>query len=185
VPQSGVGGGSTITIEYKKFGVGLVFTPTVLNEGKIAMKVAPEVSELDFTAGVAFTAAGFVVPGLKVRRTATHVEVKDGQTFAIAGLLNDSHRNVASKFPVLGDIPILGALFRSNSFQKNETELVVLVTPHLVKPMTAAAARVPTDKYIEPSDVEFYLLGALEGRQKQTPPASESAPSGFGHQSVE
>jgi len=187
VPQSGVGGGSTITIEYKKFGVGLVFTPTVLNEGKIALKVAPEVSELDFTAGVAFTALGFTVPGLKVRRTSTHVEVKDGQTFAIAGLLNDSHRNVINKFPVLGDIPILGTLFRSNSFQKNETELVVLVTPHLVKPMTASAARLPTDKYIEPSDFEFYLLGALEGRQKKTQPAPapESAPSGFGHQSVD
>ena len=187
VPQTGVGGGSTITIEYKKFGVGLVFTPTVLDQEKIAMKVAPEVSELDFTAGVAFTSLGFTVPGLKVRRTSTHVEVKDGQTFAIAGLLNDAHRNVVNKFPVLGDIPILGTLFRSSSFQKNETELVVLVTPHLVKPMTAAATRLPTDKYVEPSDLEFYLFGALEGKGKKAPaaPAPEVTPSGFGHQSVE
>ncbi len=190
VPQSGVGGGSTITIEYKKFGVGLVFTPTVLDEGKIALKVAPEVSELDFTTGVAFTAMGFTVPGLRVRRTSTHVEVKDGQTFAIAGLLSDSHRNIISKFPVLGDIPVLGALFRSSSFQKNETELVVLVTPHLVKPMTATAARLPTDRYLEPSDAEFYLLGALEGRpkKKEVQPAAAATtdlPPGFGHQAVE
>ena len=190
VPQTGVGGGSTITIEYKKFGVGLVFTPTVLDQDKIALKVAPEVSELDFTAGVAFTSLGFTVPGLKVRRTSTHVEVKDGQTFAIAGLLNDSHRNMINKFPVLGDIPVLGALFRSSSFQKNETELVVLVTPHLVKPMAASASRLPTDKYVQPSDLEFYLYGALEGKKKKAPaappaPAVESAPSGFGHQDVD
>lgn len=190
VPQAS-GGGTTITIEYKKFGVALVFTPTVLDDGKIALKVAPEVSELDTTAGVAFTSGGFFVPGLKIRRTSTHVEVKDGETFAIAGLLSDSHRNVVNKFPVLGDIPILGTLFRSSSFQKNETELVVMVTPHLVKPMKATAARLPTDAYIEPNDFEFYLLGALEGRKKQgQPPASTPAPvpeaqlPGFGYQTV-
>jgi len=194
VPQAS-GGGTTITIEYKKFGVALVFTPTVLDDGKIALKVAPEVSELDTTAGVAFTSGGFFVPGLKIRRTSTHVEVKDGETFAIAGLLSDSHRNVVNKFPVLGDIPILGTLFRSSSFQKNETELVVMVTPHLVKPMKATAARIPTDAYIEPNDFEFYLLGALEGRKKQgQPPASTPAPTpapvpeaqlpGFGYQPV-
>ncbi|MDP3183392.1 MAG: type II and III secretion system protein family protein [Desulfobaccales bacterium] len=194
VPQAS-GGGTTITIEYKKFGVGLVFTPTVLDDGKIALKVAPEVSELDTTAGVALTSGGFFVPGLKVRRTSTHVEVKDGETFAIAGLLSDSHRNVVNKFPVLGDIPVLGALFRSSSFQKNETELVVMVTPHLVKPMTATAARLPTDQYIEPNDIEFYLLGALEGRKKKgQPPAATPAAApvsvpeaqlpGFGYQTV-
>jgi pilus assembly protein CpaC len=186
VPQTGAGGGSTITIEFKKFGVGLVFTPTVLDQEKIALKVAPEVSELDFTAGVAFTALGYTVPGLKVRRTSTHVEVKDGQTFAIAGLLNDTHRNVINKFPVLGDLPVLGALFRSSSFQKNETELVVLVTPHLVKPLAAAASRLPTDKYVEPTDLEFYLLGALEGKKKKAPaPVREAAPPGFGRQDVD
>ncbi len=188
VPQSGVGGGGTITIEYKKFGVGLNFTPTILDGNRIALKVNPEVSELDFTSGVAFTALGFNVPGLRVRRMSTHVEVTDGQTFAIAGLLSDSHRNVMNKFPVLGDIPVLGPLFRSSNFQKNETELVVLVTPHLVKPMTATAARLPTDKYIEPSDVEFYLLGCLEGKGPKTPapkPAPAALPPGFGRQPVE
>jgi pilus assembly protein CpaC len=189
VPQSGVGGGSTITIEYKKFGVGLNFTPTVLDDGKISMRVAPEVSELDFTAGVAFTSLGFTVPGLKVRRMSTNVEVKDGQTFAIAGLLQDSHRDVINKFPVLGNIPILGALFRSSSYQKNETELVVLVIPHLVKPMAPGQARLSTDKYVEPNDFEKYLLGRLQGNPKRlgTPPppvAAEPLPAGFGRQPV-
>jgi pilus assembly protein CpaC len=188
VPQSGVGGGSTITIEYKKFGVGLNFTPTVLDDGKISMRVAPEVSELDFTAGVAFTALGFTVPGLRVRRMSTNVEVKDGQTLAIAGLLQDTHRNVVNKFPVLGEIPILGTLFRSSSYQKNETELVVLVIPHLVRPMAPGVAKVPTDKYMEPNDFEKYLLGYTQGRPRQPqapPPAAGPLPQGFGRQPVE
>jgi pilus assembly protein CpaC len=177
----------TITIEFKKFGVGLNFTPTVLDNDMIAMKVNPEVSELDFTQGVAFSAQGFLVPGLSVRRMSTHVEVKDGQTFAIAGLLSDSHRTIINKFPVLGSIPILGTLFRSSSFQKNETELVVLVTPHLVKPMAQGMARLPTDAYVEPSNFEFYLLGCLEGKKKktETPPISTgNLPPDFGRQPV-
>ncbi|MGQ9688193.1 MAG: type II and III secretion system protein family protein [Desulfobaccales bacterium] len=182
----------TITIEYKKFGVGLNFTPTVLDNDMMAMKVSPEVSELDFTQGVAFTAAGYVVPGLRVRRLSTHVEVKDGQTFALAGLLSDSHRNLINKFPVLGSIPILGTLFRSSEFQKQETELVVLVTPHLVKPMAQGTARLPTDVYVEPNDVEFYLLGCLEGKKKrkkfpEAPPGNvpaASVPPDFGRQPV-
>jgi pilus assembly protein CpaC len=116
------------------------------------------------------------------------VEVRDGQTFAISGLLSDSHRNVINKFPVLGDIPILGTLFRSSSYQKNETELVVLATPHLVKPMTVTQARLPTDRYVEPNDFEFYLLGAQQGqRKKERPPAPvpEAFPPGFGHQPVD
>ncbi|MBM4275263.1 MAG: type II and III secretion system protein family protein [Deltaproteobacteria bacterium] len=190
VPQSGSTGGITITVQFKKFGVGLIFTPTVLDEGKIAMKINPEVSELDFTIGTTLIQGGQPVPGLTVRRMSTHVEMKEGQTFAIAGLLNDTHRNIVSKFPVLGELPVLGVLFRSNEFQKRETELVVLVTPWLVKPMTATAARLPTDKYVEPSDFEFYLLGALEGRQKQSkspppPPENKNLPPGFGNQPVE
>ena len=176
----------TITIEYKKFGVGLNFTPTVLDNDMITMKVAPEVSELDFALGEAFTVAGFVVPGLRVRRLSTHVEVKDGQTFALAGLLSDNHRNVINKFPVLGSIPVLGTLFRSTAFQKQETELVVLVTPHLVKPMAQGVARLPTDVYVEPTDVEVYLLGCLEGKKrKKTPlPPPQQAPANFGRQPV-
>ncbi len=182
----------TITIEYKKFGVGLNFTPTVLDNDMMAIKVAPEVSELDFTQGIAFTAAGFVVPGLRVRRLSTHVEVKDGQTFALAGLLSDSHRNLVNKFPLLGSIPVLGTLFRSSEFQKQETELVVLVTPHLVKPMAQGTARLPTDVYVEPNEVEFYLLGCLEGKKnrKKFPEApagnvpAGKMPEDFGRQPV-
>jgi pilus assembly protein CpaC len=179
----------TITIQWKKFGVALVVTPVVLDGGKIALKVAPEVSELDFTtAPVILT--GLQVPGLRLRRTETNVEVKDGQTFAIAGLLSDTHRNAINKFPVLGDIPILGTLFRSSQYQKNETELVILVTPSLVKPLTTTAAKLPTDKYIDPDDFEAYLLGALEGRnQKKSanpPPAPpQNLPAGFGYKPVQ
>jgi pilus assembly protein CpaC len=175
----------TITIEYKKFGVGLNFTPTVLDNDMMAMKVAPEVSELDFTQAVQI--ASFLVPALRVRRLATHVEVKDGQTFALAGLLSDNHRNIITKFPLLGSIPILGTLFRSSEFQKSETELVVLVTPHLVKPMAQGVARLPTDVYVEPNEVEFYLLGCLEGkgkRKKRNPAPPANVPQDFGRQPV-
>lgn len=161
-----------LTIEYKEFGVGLSFTPTVLSSGKINMQVAPEVSELDFANAVLLT--GFVVPGLTTRRISTMVELGDGQSFAIAGLLQDNVREIVSKFPVLGDIPILGSLFRSSSFKKNETELIVIVTPHLVKPLDLAKQTLPTDQYIEPDDFEFYMLGILEGREKEGMPVTSS-----------
>ena len=165
VPQiGGVGAGTTITIEYKSFGVGLNFTPVVLSNNKISMQVNPEVSDLDFSSAVAI--GGYVVPGLTTRRVSTTIELPDGQSFAIAGLLKENVREVVSKFPVLGDIPILGALFRSTSFQKNETELIVIVTPHLVKPLDLTKQSLPTDQYIEPDDYEFYLLGSLEGKEK-------------------
>jgi pilus assembly protein CpaC len=164
VPQTSGGGGTTITIEYKTFGVGLNFTPTVLGNGKISMMVNPEVSELDFTRGVSLQ--GYIIPSLTTRRVSTVIELGDGQSFAVAGLLKDDVREVVRKFPVLGDIPILGALFRSTSFQRNETELIIIVTPHLVKPIDMAKQTLPTDAYIEPDDFEFYLLGSLEGRYK-------------------
>ena len=179
VPQSGTGGAATITVEYKKFGVQLEFTPTVLNEGKIAVKVHPTVSEIDNTFGQTFTLpGGYVVPGLRTREMNTHVEVQDGQTFAIAGLLSDTSRNVVTKFPVLGNIPVLGVLFRSTQYQKNETELVALVTPHLVKPMAPGAGRLPTDKWIDPSDVDTYLLGLQQGRQPAGPAPAPAPAAG-------
>ena len=165
VPQSSGGSGTTITIEYKTFGVGLNFTPTVLGNGKISMMVNPEVSELDFTRGVSLQ--GYIIPSLTTRRVSTVIELGDGQSFAVAGLLKDDVREVVRKFPVLGDIPILGALFRSTSFQRNETELVIIVTPHLVKPIDMAKQTLPTDAYIEPDNFEFYLLGSLEGREEE------------------
>jgi len=174
VPQSS-GGGTTITIEYKTFGVGLNFTPTVLSNGKISMMVNPEVSELDFTRAVSLQ--GYIIPSLTTRRVSTVIELGDGQSFAVAGLLKDDVREVVRKFPVLGDIPVLGALFRSTSFQKNETELVIIVTPHLVKPIDMTKQTLPTDAYIEPDDFEFYLLGSLEGRGKKDTAKSSPAAS--------
>jgi pilus assembly protein CpaC len=147
----------------------------VLSNKKINVQVAPEVSDLDFSNAV--TISGFVVPALTTRRVSTTIELGDGQSFAIAGLLRDNVREVVSKFPVLGDIPILGVLFRSTSFQKNETELIVIVTPRLVKPLDLAKQTLPTDQYIEPDDFEFYLLGQLEGKEKNKPAPSSSTPS--------
>jgi pilus assembly protein CpaC len=157
VPQ-GLG---TVAIEYKEFGVMLKFTPTVLAENKINIKVKPVVSELDFSTAVQFS--GFVVPGLNTRGAETVVELADGQSFAIAGLLRDTARDAMSKYPLLGDIPILGTLFRSRSFQRNETELIIIATPRLVKPLDTAKQTLPTDFYHEPNDMEFYVLGLMEG----------------------
>jgi pilus assembly protein CpaC len=125
---------------------------------------------------------GFVIPGVTTRRAATSVELGDGQSFAIAGLLKESVRETVDKFPLLGDIPVLGALFRSESFQKQETELVIIVTPHLVKPVNMAEQSLPTDFYIEPDDAEFYLLGRTEGLEKQESTKPQGKLDGdFGH----
>jgi pilus assembly protein CpaC len=176
VPQ-GLG---SVAIEYKPFGVGLSFTPTVLSDKKINIDVAPEVSELDFSTAVQFQ--GFVVPGISARRASTVVELADGQSFAIAGLLKETVRDAISKFPGLGDIPILGTLFRSRRFQKNETELVIIATPHLVKPLDMAKQALPTDYYREPNDTEIYLLGVMEGRGENQPGAFKGKLEGdFGH----
>jgi len=150
-----------ITIQYKKFGVGLSFTPTVLANNRISIAVAPEVSELDFSN--ALQIQGFNVPTIATRRATTVVELADGQSFAIAGLLRDNMRETVQKFPVLGDIPVLGALFRSSRYQKNQTELVIIVTPHYVKPMDVAQLALPTDTFVEPNDWEFYLMGWTDG----------------------
>ena len=151
----------TVTVQYKTFGVALRFTPNVIDQERISIRVAPEVSELDFSNAV--TLSGFVIPALTTRRAATVIELRDGQSFAIAGLLNQSVREVVSKVPLLGEIPILGALFRSSSYQKDETELVIIVTPHFVKPLDMEAQTLPTDQFVEPNDFEFYLLGRTEG----------------------
>jgi pilus assembly protein CpaC len=163
IPQaSGLG---TTSIVYKKFGVGLSFTPTVLSEGKISMKVEPRVSDLDFSNAI--ISSGFVIPAFTERDVSTVIELADGQSFAIAGLLNEDVTETINKFPILGDIPILGALFRSSSFKRKETELVVIVTPHLVKPIDMSKQTLPTDKFGDPGDFRFYLLGDLAGRPKK------------------
>jgi pilus assembly protein CpaC len=176
VPQTGAT--NTITIEYKKFGVQLKFTPTVLNSEKINLKVAPEVSEIDFSTAV--RVGGFVVPGVTTRGVSTSVELMEGHTLAIAGLIREDARNLVSKFPILGDIPILGMLFRSTSFQKNETELVILVTPRLVKSLGAPeTVSLPTDRY---PGYERELLGYRVNEKEIAPPPLRGGMEGeFGH----
>jgi pilus assembly protein CpaC len=175
IPEaSGLG---TVSIKYKKFGVELSFTPTVLSDGKISMKVEPRVSDLDFSNAI--TSNGFVIPAFTERDVQTVVELADGQSFAIAGLLNENVTETVNKFPVLGDIPILGALFRSSSFKKNETELVVIVTPHLVKPLDMSRQTLPTDKFGDPGDFGFYLMGDLSGQPEKRSTPSPLSKNGF------
>lgn len=170
----------TTTIEYKEYGVSLQFTPFVLGPERISIKVNTEVSELDFTTAVQF--AGFVVPGIRTRKAATTIDLADGQSFALAGLLSEDIRENVKKFPFLGDIPILGTLFKSTSFQKNETELVIIATPRFVKPMDTQDYPLPTDAYVEPDDAEIYL----NIRKKYIQPSSNLSIEGtldgeFGH----
>ena len=165
-----------VTIQFKKFGVGLVFTPNIMNSKHISLTVAPEVSELDFSN--ALRTQGFTIPAITTRRATTTIELADGQSFAIGGLMRDNVRESVKKFPLLGELPIIGALFRSSSFQKSETELLIIVTPHLVKPLDMTAQTLPTDYYVEPNDFEFYLLGFSEkggfgGKVGQRSPAAE------------
>lgn len=129
------GGGerNTVTVVFKEYGVRLNFKPTIIDEDHIRLELEPEVSTIDFSNGVKFD--GFVIPALKTRRAKTGVELRDGQSFALAGLLDNNEVQSLSKVPVLGDIPVLGALFRSKSFQKNETELMFIVTAYMVKPV--------------------------------------------------
>lgn len=134
VPSSG---SDSLSIEYKEFGIRLALSPTVISRDRISLKVAPEVSELDFTNAVQI--AGVTVPALKVRRTDTSISLADGESFVISGLINTSNRSAVDKFPGLGDIPVLGALFRQSSVQREETELLMVVTPHLVRPLAANA----------------------------------------------
>jgi pilus assembly protein CpaC len=174
VPVSQGGNNNSITIEWKEFGVGLNFTPTVLNNERINMLIEPEVSELNFATGT--SVQGTTVPGVNITRVSTTVELGDGQSFAIAGLLKDNFAQTVNEYPVLGQVPILGALFRSNQFQKNETELIIVVTPHLVKPIDMTKQTFPTDQYVEPNDLEFFFLGKLEGFSSPLTPGSASLP---------
>ncbi|MBU1001117.1 MAG: type II and III secretion system protein family protein [Proteobacteria bacterium] len=165
IPQ-GLG---TVTIEYKPYGVALAFTPSVVSEGRISLKVFPEVSELDYTN--ALVLSGFTIPAITSRRASTTVELADGQSFAIAGLLQNEIREDIKKYPGLGDIPILGTLFRSSKFQKSETELVIIVTPHLAKPLEVVDGSLPTDHFVEPSELEFFIYGKMEGERDPELPA--------------
>ncbi len=152
---------NTITLEFKKFGVGLAFTPTVLADGLINLKIEPEVSQIDPTNVVRVGAVD--IPSLIVRRANTTVELRDGQSFAIAGLLQSTNTVDAQQLPWIGNIPILGALFRSASYQKKETDLVIIVTPRLARPTRPGdVLRTPLDNTLPPNDTDFFLHGVSE-----------------------
>jgi pilus assembly protein CpaC len=176
VAQTHNGGAPTITLEEKEFGVGLKFSPTVLDGTRVNLKLVSEVSELSQT-GSPFTTVGgvtAVLPSLTTRRVDTTVQLNDGQSFAVAGLIRNNVTQTLSRFPGLGDVPVLGALFRSTEFQKDQTELIFIVTPRLVKPATGLAA--PTDTHATPSQADAILLGKAEGRRAaaiDTPPAKQ------------
>ena len=159
--NSGTSGtSSNITVEFKPFGVSLSFTPTVLADGVISLIVAPEVSSIDRSASIVIN--GLTIPGLQTRRAKTVVELRDGETFAMAGLLRKDFQDTVRQFPLLGSIPIIGSLFRSTNFQKDTSELVILVTPRLVKPVMAGALKVPTDRAAPPAEADLFLLGQTD-----------------------
>jgi pilus assembly protein CpaC len=170
----------TVGIEYKRYGVGLAFTPTVLKGGLINLKIEPEVSQLDTSNPV--LVAGLSVPPLIVRRANTTVELRDGQSFVIGGLLQNNSTTASDQLPWLGDVPVLGALFSSRSYQKSETDLAIIVTPRLVRPARPGdPIKTPLDKTLPGNDVDFFLMGKAEIRREATRLASGATPPMIGH----
>lgn len=153
IPRSA--GLGEVSVEYKQYGVSLAFTPTVLADGRISMRVRPEVSQIDESSGVRLN--NLSVPGIATRRAETTVELGSGQSFMIGGLMTANTGNSMQKTPFLGDLPILGNLFKSSSFQRRETELVIIVTPYLVRPVNARDIKLPTDGYRNANDAQRYL----------------------------
>ena len=165
----------TTSIEYKRFGVSLAYTPTVLSNGRISIHVRPEVSELSAQGSV--TLNGFQVPALTIRRAETTIELGSGQSFMIAGLMSNNSQNTVKKLPGAGDIPIVGALFRSTHYQKGETELVIVVTPYLVQPVDANDVKLPTDGYRAATTLQQVLGNrASDGQSGASRPMPTSAP---------
>ena len=164
VQQSNGGGGGEggggITVEFKPFGVSLAFTPTVLADGVINLQVEPEVSSIDPSASI--TVNGLTIPGLQTRRANTVLELRDGESFALAGLIRRDFSTTIRQVPLLGSIPIIGALFRSTGFQKGETELVIVVTPRIVNPVKAGLIQLPTDRVANPSEGDLFLMGRTD-----------------------
>ncbi len=173
----------TVTVQYRQFGVSLAFTPTVLADGRISVRVRPEVSELSTEGAVRLN--GFDVPALTIRRAETTVELGSGQAFMIGGLMRNTQSNAIDRAPGLGNVPVLGALFRSTRYRKSETELVIIVTPYLVKPVTAGSIALPTDGFKTATDIERVLFGRTQSdknggeRPKPTmaPPATVVGPT--------
>ncbi len=177
--------GNTVSIDFKQYGVSLSFVPTVLSNGRINLHVRPEVSQLTNQGAFQSTngagGASVLIPGLQVRRADTTVELGSGQSFAIAGLLQDTTTITQNGTPFLGDIPILGALFRSDSFQRNETELVIMVTPYLVQPATSPSAlTTPEDGWRPPNDLERILLLRQKARGSSDIAARPNIPGDAG-----
>jgi pilus assembly protein CpaC len=165
------GGSSTVTIEYKEFGVRLVFRPEALGEGRIRLEVAPEVSELSEVG--ALVQNGFTIPSVIVRRSSTTVELGNGQSFAMAGLLRNKEQGTVSKVPVLGDLPGIGVLFRSVRYEQDQTELVVIVTAELVEPLNEGMDRpVPGSLHQAPNDWELFMNGSLAGANDMASPVA-------------
>jgi pilus assembly protein CpaC len=167
-----------VTLEFKKFGVGLAFTPTVMADGLINLKIEPEVSQIDPTNSV--QVGGVSIPSLIVRRANTTVELRDGQSFAIAGLLQSINEVNQSQLPWIGNIPILGALFRSAAYQKRETDLVIIITPRLVQPSRPGdLVRTPLDNTLPPNDADFFAGGLTEITPKMARLMRTPEPHGF------
>lgn len=169
------GGGQSITIEFKPFGVSLGFTPTILADGVINMIVEPEVSSIDPNNSIILN--DITIPGLQTRRASTTLELRDGESFAIAGLIRQDFRTTVKQVPLLGSIPIIGSLFRSSGFQRGETELLIVVTPRLVQPIKANQIVLPTERVGDPTELDLFLLGrtdtavpAVPGVQQMSPP---------------
>lgn len=182
VPQTtGSAGSNTLTIEYKPFGVAVRFKPFVLSENRIRMEVQPEVSELDYSNAV--TLNNFRVPAISTRRAKTTVELAPGESFMIAGLIKDQVRSSIDQLPGVKELPILGALFRSTDFQRNETELVIAITPYIVDPVKGADVKLPTDNFAPASQMETFFYGALGTMSGDIPRISQTpsveGPIGF------
>lgn len=160
VQNAGGNSNNSYTVEWKPFGVSLAFTPTVLADGVINMVVAPEVSSIDPSASIVIN--NLTIPGLQTRRAKTTVELRDGESFALAGLIRNDFQDTVRQFPILGSLPIIGTLFRSTGFQREETELVMIVTPHLVRPLKAGSLKAPTDRTQQPNEADLFLLGRTD-----------------------
>jgi pilus assembly protein CpaC len=170
------GDNNDIEIEFKEFGIQLAFTPTVLSGNRISMRVRPEVSELSDDGAIEIN--GLTIPALKTRRAETTVELGSGQSFAIGGLLSSDVQNAISKTPGIGDLPVLGTLFRSTAFRRNETELVIIVTPYLVRPVDEPVLATPGDGYKAPNDIERILQGRLHSAQLHPGRGGPQGPQG-------
>jgi len=173
---------NTISVDFKQYGISLAFVPTVIGADRINMHIRPEISQLTDHGAVQLTAgnASIVIPALTVRRADTTVELGSGQSFAIAGLLSDNVTHTGNAVPFLGEVPGVGALFRSDSFKRQETELVILVTPYIVRPVSdPAVLRTSADGWRPPNDLERILLLRQSGRPSATPVAHISGDAGF------